>query len=110
MAFELNGGGPRSAMSYANQGFCPLLAGLLAIGVQGRLDIRSRRFDEALLRLGHGVPDLDYRMTHGYQDYSKGGVTRSNNGLVSYATMRNPAIVRTLYAIHGEILAPWRGV
>jgi hypothetical protein len=113
MAFELDArdeGGPRSAMSYANGGLRPLLAGLLAIGVQGRLDIRSPRFDEGFLRLGRGVPDLDYRMTHGYRDYSKGGITRSNNGLVSYATMRNPAIVRTLYAIHGEILAPWRGV
>ena len=76
MATELDandGGGKRSAMSYAVGGYRIFLDALTAMIAAGYLNRTSAAVQEGKGRIQIGVTDLKYKTAKGYYSYSKGG-------------------------------------
>src|SRR5690606_30963949 len=74
MLFEFDSGdagGPRSSAGYAYGGFRTNLTNhiVLLAGGYWKDDARGH---ECLDRMSVGIPDLYYKLEHGYRDYSKG--------------------------------------
>lgn len=67
-----DGGGARSSGLYAHDGYRVNLVNHLAL-LAGGLWRSGAQANAVLVRLRIGVPDLWYKLAHGYRDYSKGG-------------------------------------
>jgi hypothetical protein len=67
-----DGGGARSSGLYSHDGYRVNLVNHLALEAAG-LWAPGARADAILARMKIGVPDLWYKLDHGYRDYSKGG-------------------------------------
>lgn len=66
--------GPRSSAAYAYGGFFPNLVNHIVI-VAGGYWKEGPQAEECLARMSVGIPDLAYKLEHGYRDYSKGAAT-----------------------------------
>jgi hypothetical protein len=64
-------GGPRSSISYAYDGFRPNLTDQVVLLITGFWKPGSKA-DQCVALMNVGIPDLFYKLEHGYRDYSKG--------------------------------------
>jgi len=66
-------GGPRSSVLYAYDGFRVNLINHLTLVAGGLWESGSAEAEKSLALLRVGIPDLWYRLDHGYRNYAKGG-------------------------------------
>jgi len=85
-------GGPRSSIGYAYDGFRPNLTNHVVV-LAGGYWRPGPKADECLARLNVGIPDLFYKLEHGYKNYSKGRGSQSvfdiNKPYWSFAVTRS---------------------
>ena len=67
----IDGGGPRSSIGYAYDGFRPNLTNHIVLIVGGYWQ-SGEEADECMELLPVGIEDLFYKLEHGYLNYSKG--------------------------------------
>ena len=103
-----DGGGPRSSGLYSYDGYRVNLTNEYALLAGGIWQPGARAAD-VLARQRIGVPDLWYKLDHGYRDYSKGGpmsipdggnIFRSDNPNFAFA------YARSLWA---DVIRPYLG-
>jgi len=75
-----DGGGPRSSIGYAYDGFRPNLTNQIVLIVGGYWK-PGPKAAECLKLMDVGVTDLFYKLQHGYINYSKGRGSRRASGL-----------------------------
>ena len=73
---SMDGGGPRSSITYAYTGFRPNLINQVVLLTTGYWQ-RGDKADACIARLKIGITDLFYKLEHGYISYSHGRPSRS---------------------------------
>jgi len=68
---SVDGGGPRSSITYAYTGFRPNLINQVVMLATGYWE-PGEKADACIARLKVGIPDLYYKLEHGYLSYSHG--------------------------------------
>jgi hypothetical protein len=95
--------GRRSSLLYAYDGFRPNLTNHLVL-VAGGLWHPGKYADECLALMQIGIPDLWYKIEHGYRNYAKG---RAQGSLTADSKTHGFAYTRPLWE---SVLKPYHGL
>ncbi|NLF30379.1 MAG: lyase [Planctomycetes bacterium] len=96
---SMDAGGPRSSIDYAYTGFRPNLINQVVMLATGYWQ-RGEKADACIARLKIGIPDLYYKMEHGYLDYSKGHASRRPSTMSGWDT-------DLMYSLWTDVVEPF---